>query len=1075
MSATECEQSNIEPDGDSDGSFRNEDNGFVPSGHFEEEDHYSADDPGKQIEHHDAHDAFNMQVENPMRHVRPMRPQNSMQYRPGPGPRGPYPPGFRGHPRMPMQMGGNSRLPFMRPGMGPRGGPPYENYGPPPMGMPRGCPPPRYPQQPPRYPPMNESQNEEDMEDQQQQCSEMSVHEYDGPPNSNSFQGPGVRLRGPPPFMMGPNGGPHPSGPPGIPHGPPRGGPPYNGPPGQGFNGPQFSGPPMSSSGGPPFQGAPPPNISGPNSGMPFGGPHSGPPFGGPPYPGPPGSNMGPPNFCGPPPTPGFAGHPPGSEYSGQPPPNFNGQQSGPPFSGPGPSRPPFGPPYNGPPANAQPGPPPAAHTSLPPGVPPPVPPANCPPMTGPPPGSSSGVLPQNAPPGPPFSGPPGHPSSQASSVQPAPSFSDSMHGPPPGAPSIPPFAAGPPRPPFPGGPVGIPSSTATSLPTVATPSAASVSSSPAMCPPPVPQPSSTTVTNPFGYPSGPAATSESPQYAVPPGFPGMHPPPARPISMPPGVPPQSMCAAPPGFPLHMMPPPPMSGLAVMPPGLPPFRSSMPFVPPTLPMGPLTPRSQPTTQVKVGEDIWVENITAEGKSYYYNMRTRETRWDRPEGVTLVKQDEVESPAKTSATVGMNVNASTVPQKPPDVAVWAEYHNPEGKAYYHNTKTGETTWEKPKTLVDWEASRAPTTPSSESNQQSATAIETQNSNALDSKTNVSSATVLKSEKPEVTEEKMDIKKEEKPTNSAVESKEETTKTPKDNSRPVSSTAVPGTPWCVVWTGDDRAFFFNPSQRLSVWEKPEELKGRADVDRLLEKRPNANTTPNSVPEEDSKTKLDRSDDDDGSSAAKKPRLDTDQPSKNLDDDLELHQNGPKEDTPEGDKTAGAPDKIPVGMEAAKEAEERAARERAVQPLEVRVKRFREMLVEMQVSAFSTWEKELHKIVFDPRYLLLTSKERRQTFEAYVKERAEEERREKKNKLKEKKEKFVELLEEAGLNSKSSFSDFSIKYQKDERFKAIDKARDRETIYQDFLSELRKREKDEKHREKEKLTDVRWCSNP
>lgn len=44
---------------------------------------------------------------------------------------------------------------------------------------------------------------------------------------------------------------------------------------------------------------------------------------------------------------------------------------------------------------------------------------------------------------------------------------------------------------------------------------------------------------------------------------------------------------------------------------------------------------------------------------------------------------------------------------------------------------------------------------------------------------------------------------------------------------------------------------------------------------------------------------------------------------------------------------PEKIPVGMEAAKEAEEKAARERAVQPLEVRVKRFREMLAEMQVG--------------------------------------------------------------------------------------------------------------------------------
>lgn len=118
--------------------------------------------------------------------------------------------------------------------------------------------------------------------------------------------------------------------------------------------------------------------------------------------------------------------------------------------------------------------------------------------------------------------------------------------------------------------------------------------------------------------------------------------------------------------------------------------------------------------------------------------------------------------------------------------------------------------------------------------------------------------------------MDVKADENPANSTVESKEEPSKAPKDNSRPVSSTAVPGTPWCVVWTGDDRAFFFNPSQRLSVWEKPEELRGRADVDRLLEKRPNANTTPNSAPEEDSKPKSDHVDDDDGSSAAKKPRL-------------------------------------------------------------------------------------------------------------------------------------------------------------------------------------------------------------
>lgn len=80
----------------------------------------------------------------------------------------------------------------------------------------------------------------------------------------------------------------------------------------------------------------------------------------------------------------------------------------------------------------------------------------------------------------------------------------------------------------------------------------------------------------------------------------------------------------------------------------------------------------------------------------------------------------------------------------------------------------------------------------------------------------------------------------------------------------------------------------------------------------------------------------------------------------------------------------------------------------------------LLYFQVSAFSTWEKELHKIVFDPRYLLLTSKERKQVFEKYVKERAEEERREKRNKMKERKEQFQKLLEEAGLHGKYAYKE-------------------------------------------------------
>lgn len=50
-------------------------------------------------------------------------------------------------------------------------------------------------------------------------------------------------------------------------------------------------------------------------------------------------------------------------------------------------------------------------------------------------------------------------------------------------------------------------------------------------------------------------------------------------------------------------------------------------------------------------------------------------------------------------------------------------------------------------------------------------------------------------------------------------------PLDKSRPISSTPISGTPWCVVWTGDSRVFFYNPSTRTSVWEKPEDLVGKS----------------------------------------------------------------------------------------------------------------------------------------------------------------------------------------------------------------------------------------------------------
>lgn len=40
---------------------------------------------------------------------------------------------------------------------------------------------------------------------------------------------------------------------------------------------------------------------------------------------------------------------------------------------------------------------------------------------------------------------------------------------------------------------------------------------------------------------------------------------------------------------------------------------------------------------------------------------------------------------------------------------------------------------------------------------------------------------------------------------------------------------------MWTGDERVFFYNPTTRLSMWDRPDELQGRTDVDKHIQEPP------------------------------------------------------------------------------------------------------------------------------------------------------------------------------------------------------------------------------------------------
>ncbi|XP_073276275.1 pre-mRNA-processing protein 40C isoform X2 [Primulina huaijiensis] len=109
------------------------------------------------------------------------------------------------------------------------------------------------------------------------------------------------------------------------------------------------------------------------------------------------------------------------------------------------------------------------------------------------------------------------------------------------------------------------------------------------------------------------------------------------------------------------------------------------------------------------------------------------------------------------------------------------------------------------------------------------------------------------------------------------------------------------------------------------------------------------------------------------------------------------------------------------------------------EERVLQFKEMLKERGVAPFSKWEKELPKIVFDPRFKAIPSHSARRTiFDHYVRTRAEEERKEKRAAQKAALDGFKQLLEEAkeDIDHNTDYHSCKRKWGEDARFQALDR---------------------------------------
>ena len=474
-------------------------------------------------------------------------------------------------------------------------------------------------------------------------------------------------------------------------------------------------------------------------------------------------------------------------------------------------------------------------------------------------------------------------------------------------------------------------------------------------------------------------------------------------------------------------------------------------------------------------EVWFEHRTADGRIYFSHPQTQKTTWDRPHGAQIIPQPTVVAP-NTSA--GSSVVALSplpmvggAPQLVP-ARVWSEHQMPDSRVYFYNKVTRQSVWEKPKDfeLVMPLPLNLAAIVGMENVQQSDQLAQASQLQASKSSTQTDIAkddheAMLVGDHGDGDEEEMEGEKEEEEKDEGVQKTDfsnereqkakgsllaqpnylllqptlepagsvqpketpppppppaETKPEPPRGPHPIASVAITGTPWCVVWTSDQKMFYFNAVKRVSMWTMPEELEDNPQVAKVIDEPPWGKKETGG---EESDPPL------------KKPRLD---------------DNSDEEQGMDG-MNATSLERLP-GQEEAAEMELKAAKLRAGKSLEQRQEEFKQMLLERGVSAFSTWDKELPKFVFDPRYMLLGVKDRKVCFEDFIRTRAEEERKEKRNKLKEKRDAFKRLLEEARLTPKSLFSDFVVKYGKQEIFKGIEKMRERETLFNEHLEELK-----------------------
>nr|DAD48228.1 TPA_asm: hypothetical protein HUJ06_018165 [Nelumbo nucifera] len=122
------------------------------------------------------------------------------------------------------------------------------------------------------------------------------------------------------------------------------------------------------------------------------------------------------------------------------------------------------------------------------------------------------------------------------------------------------------------------------------------------------------------------------------------------------------------------------------------------------------------------------------------------------------------------------------------------------------------------------------------------------------------------------------------------------------------------------------------------------------------------------------------------------------------------------------------------------------------------FKALLESANVESDWTWEQAMRVIINDKRYgALKTLGERKQAFNEYLGQRKKQEAEERRMRQKKARKEFTKMLEESKeLTSSTRWSKAISMFEDDERFKAVERPRDREDLFENYLVELQKKER-------------------